>query len=42
MSKELDTLDITSDIINTPADELIQLDDFSLALIGGGDVVVMP
>ena len=42
MSKELDTLDITSDIINTPADDLIQLDDFSLALVGGGDVVVMP
>ena len=42
MSKELDTLEIAADIINTPADDLIQLDDFSLALIGGGEGVVMP
>jgi hypothetical protein len=42
MSKELDTLDISTDIINTPADELIQLDDFSLALVGGGEGAVMP
>ena len=42
MSKELDTLDITSDIIEVPADDLTQLDDFSLALVGGGEGVVMP
>ncbi len=42
MSKELDTLDITSEIIDIPADDLVQLDDFSLALVGGGEVVVMP
>src|SRR5258706_162145 len=37
MSKELDTLDIASEIIETPADDLVQLDDFSLALVGGGE-----
>ena len=42
MSKELDTLEIASEIINTPADDLVQLDDFSLALVGGGEAVVMP
>ena len=42
MSKELDTLEIASDIITTPADDLVQLDDFSLALVGGGEAVVMP
>ncbi len=42
MSKEFDTLDITSEIIDIPADDLVQLDDFSLALVGGGEVVVMP
>ena len=42
MSKELDTLDITSDIIEVPADDLTTLDDFSLALVGGGEGVVMP
>ena len=42
MSKELDTLEIASEIINAPADDLVQLDDFSLALVGGGECVVMP
>ena len=42
MSKELDTLEIASDIITTPADDLVQLDDFSLALVGGGEAVVFP
>ena len=42
MSKELDTLKIASDIITTPADDLVQLDDFSLALVGGGEAVVFP
>ena len=42
MSKELDTLEIASDIITTPADDLVQLDDFSLALVGGGEAVVYP
>jgi hypothetical protein len=42
MSKELDTLDISTEIINTPADDLTQLDDSSLALVGGGEGAVMP
>ena len=42
MSKELNTLDIAADITTTPADDLVQLDDFSLALVGGGEAVVMP
>ncbi len=42
MSKELDTLDIASDFIKVPADDLTQLDDFSLALVGGGEAVVYP
>ena len=42
MSKELDTLEIASKIITTPADDLVQLDDFSLALVGGGEAVVYP
>ena len=42
MSKELNTLDIATDTTTTPADDLVQLDDFSLALIGGGEAVVMP
>ena len=42
MSKELNTLDIATDIITTPADDLVQLDDFSLALIGGGEAIVFP
>ena len=42
MSKELDTLDITSDIIEVATDDLTQLDDFSLALVGGGEAIVMP
>ena len=42
MSKELNILDIVSDITTIPADDLVQLDDFSLALVGGGEAVVMP
>ena len=42
MSKELDVLDINSEIIDLPADDLTTLDDFSLALVGGGEGVVMP
>ena len=42
MSKELDTLDITADIIEVATDDLTTLDDFSLALVGGGEGAVMP
>ena len=42
MSKELNALDIAADITTTPAEDLVQLDDFSLALVGGGEAVVMP
>ncbi len=42
MSKELDTIEISNDLIDVAADDLIQLDDFSLALVGGGEGAVMP
>ena len=39
MSKELNILDFTVDIVEV-ATETVQLDDLSLALVGGGEVIV--
>ncbi len=36
MSKELDTLELTSSIVEIAAEDVTKLDDISLALIGGG------
>ena len=37
MSKELNTLEINSDIVEIATEEISTLDDLSLALIGGGE-----
>ena len=36
MSKELNTIEISNDAVEATAIETIQLDDLSLALVGGG------
>ena len=42
MSKEFASLEIVTDIIEVTTDDLTPLDDFSLALVGGGEAAVMP
>ena len=39
MSKELNILDFTVDLVEVTT-ETVQLDDLSLALVGGGEVIV--
>ncbi|MEI6737841.1 MAG: hypothetical protein WCL29_05110 [Pseudomonadota bacterium] len=41
MSKELETLEMTHAIVEIAFDEVTPLDDLSLALIGGGECVVV-
>ena len=40
MSKELNIIEINSDFTEVAAVEVVQLDDLSLTLIGGGSVAV--
>jgi hypothetical protein len=40
MSKELDSLELICSIVETNQSEIAQLDSYSLALIGGGELVV--
>ena len=40
MSKELDTLDLNSAIVEISNENITKLDDLSLAIIGGGQASV--
>jgi hypothetical protein len=41
MSKELDTFDLNNAIVEICPAEIAQLDNLSLALIGGGELAVI-
>jgi hypothetical protein len=40
MSKDFDTLEINTEVIETITTEVTTLDDLSLMLIGGGEYVI--
>jgi len=40
MSKEINTLELNNAVVEVAAEEIVTLDNLSLALVGGGEVVV--
>jgi len=40
MSKEINILELNNAVVEVAAEEIVTLDNLSLALVGGGEVVV--